>query len=124
MNSINEPIYRDICTPAYYERCIQTIKENNPDTVFYIFSDDKKYIRSKIQNWPGIVLVDDGLSDLEEFYCMALCHHHILANSTFSWWAAWMNRQKGALHLAPDKWLNTQDYSMIYSDWMTKIPVE
>ena len=86
----------------------------------------RHYIHSKYDGLDGFTVVDDGLSDLEEFFLMSSCKHVIMANSTFSWWAAWLNENPDAIQIAPDPWLNpehcgTRDYSDIYTSRMIRL---
>lgn len=113
-----------VCTPEYYRHAIERIRQDHPDAVFYFFSDDKKYIRQNYQGDSFVVVDDPELTDLEEFFLMRYCCHHILANSTFSWWAAWLDDREDALVLAPDHWLNGRKYEDIYTDRMIRIPTE
>ena len=113
-----------VCTPEYYRHAIERIRQDHPDAVFYFFSDDKEYIRQNYQGDSFVVVDDPELTDLEEFFLMRYCRHHILANSTFSWWAAWLDDREDALVLAPDHWLNGRKHEDIYTDRMIRIPTE
>ena len=64
---------------------------------------------------------DTGYLDL---YLMSRCNHHILANSSFSWWGAWLNNSPHKLVIAPDRWFGNQDCSDIYTEGMLKISSE
>lgn len=118
-------LYKDICTDDYYKKAIDFILDKVLDATFYVFSDDKDfariYVHDNLEKIGSFVVVDDDLSDLEEFYIMSACKHIILANSTFSWWAAWLNPNPDSIQIAPVPWVNMYDYSDIYTGRMIKI---
>lgn len=119
----NEEIYTGICTDDYYREAIRRVRESCPEAVFFLFSDDKEYIRELAAEDPAFVLVDDpGLRDIDEFFLMRYCRHHILANSSFSWWAAWLDDREETMVLAPDEWERGRDKTDIYTDRMIRIP--
>lgn len=78
----------------YYKRAIDEMKQNIPKAKFYVFSDDIKYAREKLENLlENIIFWDDKSEEnsLNDFFLMSACRHQIIANSTFSWWAAYLN---------------------------------
>ena len=113
-------LYGGICTQEYYDRAIKYIKDRENNPIFYVFSDDKEYIKEMYGDKENFVLVntDNQLTDFEEFLLMSGCKHHIMANSSFSWWAAWLNDDPDSINLAPERWLAIDD---IYTDRMIKI---
>ena len=94
-----------------------------PSAVFFIFTDDKEWCRDHFKG-PNFIVVDleegDG-TDIAEMTLMSRCKHHIIANSSFSWWAAWLNDSPEKIVIAPEKWINNRDMDDIYTDRMTKI---
>ncbi len=98
-----------ILSSAHYQQAIDKILSQFPDAVFYIFSDDMSWVKEnlKIQNK---VYVSGELSKtaIEDFYLMSQCKHNIIANSSFSWWAAWLNNNKEKIVIAPERWFNTK----------------
>lgn len=115
--------YGNICTDAYYENSINYIKNLYPNMKFFVFSDDKDYIKEKYGNKEAFIVVDDELKDVEDMFLMSACHHHIMANSSFSWWAAWLDNREESIILAPNKWLNNQNYDQIYTNRMIKMDI-
>ena len=94
----------------YYKRSLEEI--GNYDNV-YIFSDDINWCKQNL-NFSNSNYVD-GFSDLESIWMMSMCDHNVIANSSFSWWGAWMNNNPNKIVIAPQKWfgshanLNTSD---------------
>ena len=73
---------------------------------FYVFSDGVEWARSNIVTGGETEFVSNPqISDHEEIYLMSICSHHIVANSSFSWWGAWLNPNKDKIVIAPKKWL-------------------
>jgi hypothetical protein len=94
--------YARVLAPDYYRNAVELIKKHVRSPHFYVFGDDPAWVSSQL-NWldPKTVMrnagPDNDLSDLE---LMASCHHHIIANSTFSWWGSWLSSEQG-LTIAP-----------------------
>ena len=87
---------------------LDQMKEKLGDFKLFIFTDDKEFVRERF-HLCEYELVED-VTDLEEFVLMQQCKHHIIANSTFSWWAAYLSENKGGVVFAPvaDMW--TEDF--------------
>jgi putative salt-induced outer membrane protein YdiY len=87
---------------SYYEEAIETMRAQLKNPVFYVFSDDEDFIKEKFQDRANFVIVSKkGNSSIEEFYLMANCKHMIVANSSFSWWAAYLNRNRNKIIIRP-----------------------
>lgn len=90
---------------------------------FFVFSDDIDWCKENFKLDNITFVSDDKIKDYEEMYLMSKCKHNIVANSSFSWWGAWLNTNLDKIVIAPQKWLNnpkenTQD---ICPDSWTKI---
>ena len=94
----------------YYINAIKKLEETFPDSVIYCFSDDIPWCKEMLSDFT-IRYVDrsNQFSDLEEFYLMSRCKNHIIANSTYSWWAAWLNSDKDKTVICPDRWFGNQN---------------
>ncbi|MBN2313951.1 MAG: glycosyltransferase, partial [Sedimentisphaerales bacterium] len=92
----------------YYYRCIERLVQTVKDPSFFVFSDDPGWVRDHLKlPYPMMVVANNGQDkDYEDFRLMSLCKHHIIANSTFSWWAAWLNPNKDKMVFAPEPWFN------------------
>lgn len=92
----------------YYNRCMDYIRERILEPHFFAFSDDPAWVIEQFKSDPALTVVDvnDVAHAYEDLRLMSLCKHHIIANSTFSWWGAWLNPNPGKIVLAPKKWFN------------------
>jgi hypothetical protein len=99
--------YHGICPPEYYAEAIRIIMERVSDPHFFIFSDDMPWVKEHLKIDAPITYVDinDGSKDYEDLRLMSLAKHHIIANSTFSWWGAWLAGNSDKVVVAPDKML-------------------
>jgi hypothetical protein len=91
----------------YYLKAIKVFNINT--TVFYIFSDDQKWVERFFLTRVDINYVFAsklGLGDLEEFFLMSKCHNNIISNSTYSWWAAFLNSRVNKTTISPSSWFN------------------
>ena len=111
-----------ICTDNYYQSAIRHIRETIDNPYFIIFSDDMEYVKNNLQiENSHFVAGNPGYADL---YLMSACRHFIVANSTFSFWAAILNSRPDKVVCVPEYWYNnpleTEDF--IPPEWV-KIPV-
>lgn len=112
-----------ICDWQYYLTAIDLIssKLNNPH--FIIFSDEPQWCLENIKIDQPFTVVTKELSgsSFNDLYLMSCCKHNIIANSSFSWWAAWLNQNEKKIVLAPHRWfadknINTKD--IIPDSWL------
>ena len=83
----------------YYRIALNGIRDRIGDFKLYVFSDDKKFVEKSFNLMPYILV--SGVSDIDEFEIMRNCDHHIMANSTFSWWATYLAENKGGIVYVP-----------------------
>lgn len=125
----NQELFGNICTEAYYQQAMKQMKKEHPGCKFYLFTNDKQWAKERIAGVDSIYIEDIEIvdvgeqSDYEEFVLMSMCRHHILANSSFSWWASYLNKNPDKTVLAPDRWLNGWDCSDFYREDMHRITV-
>lgn len=94
------------CGMEYYQRCIAQVAQAIAEPHFFIFSDDPQWTIKNIKPDYPVTLIDfNGPErDYEDLRLMSMCKHNIIANSTFSWWAAWLNPNPQKLIYAPERW--------------------
>ena len=115
----------NICTEKYYKSAIDRIRNKYPGAVFFIFTDDKEWCKQHFRgpNFFVVELDENANTDIAEMTLMSRCKHHIIANSSFSWWAAWLNDNPNKIVIAPEKWINDRAMDDIYTARMTKIAI-
>jgi len=103
-NSTNIDIH-GVCSLEYYQKAIEYLKRNCIDLNFFIFSDDMQWVRENLK-LENAIYVDSKENRLphEDMYLMSLCSHNIIANSSFSWWGAWLNKNNDKIVVAPKRW--------------------
>lgn len=116
--------YRGLCGLDYYTAAIAYIKERISEPKFFIFSDDIEWCRVNIAPLLGddpfdYVDWNHGTDSPLDMQLMASCHFNIIANSSFSWWAAALNAHTDKIVCAPRKWTNTNiNYTIQMPDWV------
>lgn len=103
------------CSLDYYHRAIKLISQKVKDPVFFMFSDDIVWTKKNLKlNFPcHYVDHNDSGKDYEDIYLMSQCKHHIIANSTFSWWGAWLGKDKNNVTIGPKKWFKAKDITKV-----------
>lgn len=94
------------CSLTYYQNGISYITQKIKDPHFFVFSDDLHWARDNlIINGPlTFIELNHGNSDCDEMLLMSHCEHNIIANSSFSWWGAWLNQNPNKIVVAPQHW--------------------
>ena len=116
---ISNPLFADVigtCKPEYYQQAISLFNSKLKKTVFYVFSDDIRWAKENLKLSSKIIYVDHNTESncVEDLRLMSLCKHNIIANSSFSWWAAYLNRNPGKTVIAPQLWF--KDSSLFNKD--------
>ena len=122
-NPTNLAIY-GTCSLAYYQAAMRHIAERVSDPHFIVFSDDLIWAREQLKSGFRTSYVDHnrGAESFNDMLLMSLCQHHIIANSTFSWWGAWLGSNPAKIVAAPDPWFDDQSIDssdLIPDSWHT-----
>ena len=117
-----------ICDLNYYVKAFDYIKGIVQNPRFFIFSDDIPWCRSNLDFEHQLTFVDHNGADNshDDLQLMKQCKHHIIANSSFSWWSAWLNSNPDKLVIAPQRWVNSDYYDtkdLIPDNWI-KLNIE
>ena len=94
------------CPVEYYERAIEYILAWEPAARFFLFSDDYDCVKNNfnMSKYPVTLVDNDNDKNCEDIILMSHCRHHIISNSTFSWWGAWLNPDPKKIVIAPKDW--------------------
>lgn len=115
--------YHGICTPEYYYAAIDIMLCKLKKPHFLIFSDDPMWVKENLKIEHSVSYIDHNGIDkgYEDLRLMTLCKHHIIANSSFSWWGAWLCNNKNKIVIAPKRWFNKQNINtkdLIPEQWI------
>lgn len=109
--------YVDLSSTDYYERAIQTIGPSN----YFIFSDDVEFCKRRFANIQNKIIVDNGGDVIKDFNTMTRCENQIIANSSLSWWAAYLNKNVNKKIIASKQWFGPK---LSYNNTKDLIPPE
>lgn len=103
------------CPKKYYDRAISYIAQKVKEPVFFIFSDDPEWVKAKFDiNFPFTAIGNNqGAKSYNDMRLMSLCKHHIIANSSFSWWGAWLSEtnNEDKIVIAPKFWFRKNSHN-------------
>ena len=107
----------------YYLKAVDLIKAKTSEIKLLIFSDDIEWAKKHFK-FPNTEFVSGDISEthFEDLYLMSVCKHNIIANSSFSWWGAWLNENPDKIVIAPKNWFNKgpkDTYDLYPEGWIT-----
>lgn len=111
--------YYGQCTESYYKKAIESMQERVPNPFFVFFSDDMEWVKQNIKcENAKYVTWNTGKDSWQDMYLMSCCKHNIVANSSFSWWGAWLNSNPNKQVIAPTPWFNySRDFDIFPPGW-------
>ncbi len=117
LNSNNYSAFGAVCSLDYYSEAKKRILEQEPNCKFLIFSDNVSWAKEKLSfHDENTIYVDQktGEDDVADLYLMSICPHIIMANSTYSWWAAWLGKKNDQIVYVPTPWRYDRIQTDIY----------
>lgn len=123
----NATVYGDICTKEYYKKAIEYMREKLDAPQFFFFSNDLRWVKDELVSEYDdefkacchFVTCNGDDSPEYDMYLMKECRHNIIANSSFSWWGAWLGDNTDKIVIAPHRWFNNHDVAdQICDDWI------
>ena len=111
------------CPLEYYGRAVAEIASRVHRPEFFVFSDDARWARDSIHTGFPSTFVDhnDPEHGFDDMHLMSLCRHHVIANSSFSWWSAWLSRPRGRIVIGPQRWFadsESDSADLLPDDWL------
>jgi Glycosyl transferase family 11 len=92
---------------GYYDAAVAHVRALVPNARVFVFSDHAIYADEVALRWPGAQALR-GATAGDDLFLMSCARHHIIANSSFSWWSAWLDRRSGGIRIAPKQWFSDQ----------------
>lgn len=122
----NRDIYGRVCTLDYYRHAMRRMRDTlEKKPIFYLFSDDKEWTRKHFNETDCIVIdIEESGQDWKDLYLITRCKHHIIANSSFSWWGAWLGRNPNKTVIAPEWWYYGMETPDLLPNYWTLLPIE
>ena len=120
----NRELFGGICTLDYYRRAIDYILDKVKNPFFFIFSNDIVWVKENMNISNSLFITwNSGKDSWQDMFLMSKCKHNIIANSTFSWWGAWLNKNPQKIVISPSRFFNVSNNSDIVPDTWTSIQV-
>lgn len=96
------------CSTEYYRQAVKLIADNVRQPHFFVFSDDQEWVKSNLLLDYQVTYVTHNSHNrsFEDLRLISQCKHHIIANSSFGWWGAWLNQNPKKIVIAPARWFN------------------
>lgn len=116
ITNLNVAQYHGTCGIDYYRRSVEIMDRLVDRPQFFVFSDDPEWANQNLGFIPGTVFVTNNGTDCacDDLRLMSTCSHHIIANSSFSWWGAWLGNYAGKKIIAPAQWNLRDDIDTTY----------
>lgn len=113
-----------VCQEPYYHRATAEMEKRVDAPVYYVFSEDIAWVKEHL-NLPQAVYIDwnQGADSWQDMMLMSHCRNHIICNSTFSWWGAWLNPRKNKTVIVPSRWFMKEETPYIYPARWIKVPI-
>lgn len=111
---------------SYYDNACKEICTRIADPFWIIFSDEPQWVKENVDLGKDCYfLSEENLTDSEELMVMSYCRNHIIANSTYSWWGAWLGRNDDKIVVGPDKWILRGNYErpIVPAEWI-QVPIK
>jgi hypothetical protein len=117
---VGHKLYSGICTQEYYKKAVEHIKAHVGSPKFFVITDDEERAKAVLQDEEFTILNNNRGSDsYKDMYLISSCKHHIMANSSFSWWGVMLDKKKAGIVVSPSVWLNGVDTKDIWEkEWV------
>ncbi len=113
--------FHGLCDLQYYYEAVAYFKSKLENPLFFIFSDDIQWVKNNLHMERNIFVSNPNILDYEELALMSACSHNIIANSSFSWWGAYLNPNFNKIVIAPKQWTNkktSNELEILPKEWI------
>jgi hypothetical protein len=113
-----------VCSENYYREALKLIRNQVVDPQFFVFSDDAEWVKASFDLVDAVFVSDFGFAAEQDLVLISKCKHQIIANSSFSWWGAWLNGNAEKTVIAPTPWFDDAkfpDCDLVPPNWL-KVP--
>jgi hypothetical protein len=119
VSNIKASLVHEVCDLEYFRNAISIVEKNQSGSTFFIFTDDVEWVKNNFIGDKFRIVSENNMNHFEELSLMTRCQNNIISNSSFSWWAAWLNANDNKFVIAPKKWFkNVQNvYGLIPASW-------
>lgn len=110
-----------VCDEQYYSKAIRYVNDHVEKPKFFVFSDDPAWCQTFLKRFEidfHVVNRNFGIDSYKDMFLMTQCKHNIIANSTFSWWGAWLNNNSNKIVVCPEKWIIGRIYNPCLKEWV------
>lgn len=115
-NALN---FHGVCSKKFYQNSINHIKQHVVNPHFFVFSDEINWVKNNIEFQDRHTFIENNKSrNHEDMRLMLNCKHNIIANSSFSWWGAWLNNNPDKIVIAPKQWFVNEETEIIPDNWI------
>ena len=114
VTNMNTNSVHGTCDLEYYKRAVMEVLKSKQQAHFFIFSDDIDWAKDNLDfvDNKTFIRLEPDIPDHEEMHLMSQCKYNIIANSSFSWWGAWLNQNSDKKIIAPKKWLKSDSLDL------------
>ena len=123
VNSPKTNQFHGTCSIGYYKEAANRVLSKIPNAKFFLFTDDPDYVKSNLGFLCDCMLVSNNRrSEVDELNLMHSCKHFIIANSSFSWWGAWLSQNSDKIVISPKQWFKNEEANekckIVPKDWI------
>lgn len=115
--------HHGLCSLDYYRDAFAYVQQHIPEARPFVFSDDMQWARAQLGDWPGVCFVDHNDDAQQDLQLMRHCRHFIIANSSFSWWGAWLAQGADKIVVAPRRWFAdpaADEGDLVPAEWVRR----
>lgn len=107
-----------VCDEAYYQQAMEAIEAQLGQVTYFVFSDDLPWVQQHLTfRQPVHYVANYDVNSYWYIHLMSLCRHHIISNSTFSWWGAYLDDREGKLVVGPSRWTLDSERTLMLEKW-------